>query len=37
MASGPSISEYPEELIVFLENVLAINPANERATQLMKH
>jgi hypothetical protein len=31
-----SISEYPEELIAFLENVLAINPVNERATQWMK-
>ena len=31
-----SISEYPEELIAFLENVLAINPANERALQWMK-
>ncbi len=28
-----SISEYPEELMAFLEKVLAINPANERALQ----
>lgn len=28
-----SISEYPEELMAFLENVLDINPANERALQ----
>lgn len=28
-----SISEYPEELIVFLNNVLEINPANERALE----
>lgn len=26
-----SISEYPEELLVFLNNVLRVNPANERA------
>ncbi len=26
-----SISEYPEELLIFLENVLDINPKNERA------
>jgi twitching motility two-component system response regulator PilG len=26
-----SISEYPEELVAFLTNVLTINPANERA------
>lgn len=26
-----SISEYPEELLVFLQNVLKINPENERA------
>lgn len=26
-----SLSEYPEELLVFLENVLSINPANRRA------
>ena len=25
-----SISEYPEELVAFLTNVLTINPANER-------
>ena len=31
-----SISEYPEELLAFLENVLAINPTNDRATQWMK-
>ena len=30
-----SISEYPEELIAFLDNVLAINPENERAVQWM--
>lgn len=30
-----SISEYPEELMAFLENVLAINAANERAIQWM--
>lgn len=28
-----SISEYPEELLVFLNNVLEINPANERARE----
>ena len=28
-----SISEYPEELLVFLNNVLDINPQNERALQ----
>lgn len=28
-----SISEYPEELLVFLSNVLEINPANERALE----
>jgi CheY-like chemotaxis protein len=28
-----SISEYPEELLVFLNNVLDINPSNERALQ----
>ena len=28
-----SISEYPEELLVFLNNVLEINPKNERALQ----
>jgi CheY-like chemotaxis protein len=28
-----SISEYPEELLVFLKNVLEINPANERALE----
>ena len=28
-----SISEYPEELLVFLNNVLDINPQNERARQ----
>ena len=28
-----SISEYPEELLGFLNNVLAINPANERALE----
>src|SRR5262245_42027623 len=31
-----SISEYPEELMAFLENVLAINPHNERALQWME-
>src|SRR5829696_8353571 len=30
-----SISEYPEELMAFLENVLDINPKNERAVQWM--
>lgn len=28
-----SISEYPEELLIFLNNVLTINPANERALE----
>jgi len=28
-----SISEYPEELLVFLQNVLRINPENERAIE----
>ncbi len=28
-----SISEYPEELLGFLNNVLAVDPENERATQ----
>lgn len=28
-----SISEYPEELLVFLKNVLSINPSNERALE----
>ncbi len=28
-----SISEYPEELLVFLNNILEINPDNERATE----
>ncbi|HEX8287095.1 MAG TPA: response regulator [Pyrinomonadaceae bacterium] len=31
-----SISEYPEELLFFLGNVLEINPTNERALELMK-
>ena len=31
-----SISEYPEELLVFLKNVLTINPANERALEWSK-
>ncbi len=31
-----SISEYPEELLVFLKNVLAINPNNERAIEWAK-
>ena len=30
-----SISEYPEELMAFLEKVLAINPANQRAIDWM--
>ena len=28
-----SISDYPEELVAFLNNVLTINPANDRATK----
>lgn len=28
-----SISEYPEELLIFLNNVLSINPVNERALE----
>ena len=31
-----SISEYPEELLVFLKNVLSINPNNERAIEWSK-
>ena len=31
-----SISEYPEELLVFLNNVLDINPVNERALEWAK-
>ena len=31
-----SISEYPEELLVFLNNVLRINPHNERALEWHK-
>jgi twitching motility two-component system response regulator PilG len=31
-----SISEYPEELLVFLQNVLNINPNNERAIEWSK-
>lgn len=31
-----SISEYPEELLVFLKNVLNINPNNERAIEWAK-
>ena len=31
-----SISEYPEELLVFLQNVLKINPENERALEWSK-
>ncbi len=31
-----SISEYPEELLVFLQNVLKINPDNERAIEWAK-
>ncbi len=30
-----SISEYPEELLVFLENILDINPQNQRAVEWM--
>ncbi len=31
-----SISEYPEELLVFLNNVLRVNPENERAIEWKK-
>lgn len=31
-----SISEYPEELLVFLQNVLKVNPENERALEWAK-
>lgn len=31
-----SISEYPEELLVFLQNVLKVNPNNERALEWAK-
>jgi CheY-like chemotaxis protein len=31
-----SVSDYPEELIVFLQKVLEINPENERAAEWMK-
>lgn len=31
-----SISEYPEELLIFLNNVLSINPENERALEWAK-
>lgn len=31
-----SISEYPEELLIFLNNVLRINPTNERALEWEK-
>ena len=31
-----SISEYPEELIIFLNNVLSINPKNSRAVEWMQ-
>ncbi len=31
-----SISEYPEELLIFLQNVLKINPDNERANEWAK-
>jgi len=31
-----SISEYPEELLVFLNNVLDINPGNARASEWMR-
>jgi twitching motility two-component system response regulator PilG len=31
-----SISEYPEELLVFLKNVLEINPSNQRAIEWTK-
>ncbi|MCV4615493.1 hypothetical protein OFM04_36890, partial [Escherichia coli] len=31
-----SISEYPEELLIFLNNVLEINPRNARANEWMR-
>lgn len=31
-----SISEYPEELLIFLQNVLKVNPENERAIEWAK-
>ncbi|HXF43436.1 MAG TPA: response regulator [Pyrinomonadaceae bacterium] len=31
-----SISEYPEELLIFLNNVLEINPSNSRAIEWLK-
>jgi len=31
-----SISEYPEELLIFLNNVLEVNPTNERALEWLK-
>lgn len=31
-----SISEYPEELLIFLNNVLEVNPSNQRALEWMK-
>jgi len=31
-----SISEYPEELLIFLNNVLDVNPDNQRALEWMK-
>lgn len=31
-----SISEYPEELLAFLQNVLNVNPTNERAVEWQK-
>ncbi|HQU82010.1 MAG TPA: response regulator [Pyrinomonadaceae bacterium] len=31
-----SISEYPEELLIFLNNVLDVNPENQRALEWMK-
>src|SRR4028119_1400257 len=31
-----SISEYPEELLVFLQNILNINPNNSRALEWMQ-
>lgn len=31
-----SVSEYPEELLVFLKNALGINPSNERAREWAK-
>ena len=31
-----SISEYPEELLIFLSNVLSVNPQNERALEWEK-